>query len=93
MRSGRENQHLVNLNFLTSSFKVLEILSLAPGLPCDLILFSTPQKKVDQVPALETAAYQAFCEEGRVLRQSMLAGTRTINSKTLYFLPAFFFKN
>ena len=45
---------------------------------------------MDQIPALETAAYQAFGEEGRFLRQSMLAGTRTINSKTLYFFPLSF---
>lgn len=58
-----------------------------------ILYFPTHQKKVDQVPALGTAAYQAFREEGRFLRQSILAGTRTINSKALCFLPAFSFKN
>lgn len=88
----RENQHFLNPCFLTSSFKMLEISPPSPVLSCDLVL-SHSSEETKPVPALETAAYQAFHEEGRLLRQSILAGTRTINSKALYFLTAFSFKN
>lgn len=87
-----KSEHVLILGFLTSSFKVLGNPPEPPLFPSDLMPFPIHLKRVEQVPALETTVYQAFCEEERFLSKSILAGTTT-NSETIYFFHAFSFKN